>query len=293
MIVWGGYSDSGALNTGGRYCGVQVTVQTTPAGLVFNVDGIDYSVAQTFSWAPVSSHTITTSTPQNGTTGVRYYFSSWSDGGAISHTVAPTKNTTYTAKFGTQYYLTMVAGTGGKVSPASAWKTIGSAVSISATASTGYSFSNWTGKGNGSYSGTNNPVSITMNGPITETAVFFAVTVDTSPAGLSMIVDGQTYTAPKSFNWSPGSSHTIATTTPQSGAPGVRYYFSSWSDGGAISHTVTQTHSTTYTAKFVTQYYLTMNAGTRGTVTTNRRCKITRTTVAISGHPYTGYSFGS
>jgi hypothetical protein len=104
MIVWGGSDINGnGLNTGGRYCGgVQVTVQTTPAGLVFNVDGIDYSVAQTFSWAPVSSHTITTSTPQNGTTGVRYYFSSWSDGGAISHTVAPTKNTTYTAKFGTQ-----------------------------------------------------------------------------------------------------------------------------------------------------------------------------------------------
>jgi Divergent InlB B-repeat domain len=147
-------------------------VQTTPAGLTFSVDGTDYTAAQTFSWTSGSTHTIATTTPQAGGTGVRYYFSSWNDAGAISHTVAPTKNTTYTAKFGTQYYLSMIAGTGGTVSPTSNWKTIGSTVSISATPSTGYSFSNWSGSGSGSFSGTTNPASITMNGPITETATF-------------------------------------------------------------------------------------------------------------------------
>src|SRR5436190_13607194 len=176
MIVWGGYSDSGALNTGGRYCAqppiqVTVTVQTTPAGLAFSVDDTNYSSAQTFSWAAGSSHTIATSTPQNGAPGVRYYFGSWSDGGAISHSVATSNNKTYTAKFGTQYYLTMNAGTGGKVSPYSSWRTSGTNVSISATPSTGYSFSNWTGSGTGSYTGTDNPRSITMTGPISETTV--------------------------------------------------------------------------------------------------------------------------
>src|SRR5204863_149459 len=93
-----------------------VTVQTTPAGRAFSVDGANYSAAQTFTWTPGSTHTIATTTPQSGDPGVRYYFSSWSDGGAVSHTVAPTsKSTTYTAKFGTQYYLTMSAGTGGHV----------------------------------------------------------------------------------------------------------------------------------------------------------------------------------
>src|SRR5947207_893979 len=151
---------------------IQVTVQTTPAGRAFSVDGANYSAAQTFSWTPGSSHTIATTTPQAGDTGVRYYFSSWSDAGAVSHTVAPTKNTTYTAKFGTQYYLTMSAGTGGHVSPGSSWRTSGSTFSISATPSTGYSFSTWTGSGTGSYSGMDNPRSITMNGHITETAAF-------------------------------------------------------------------------------------------------------------------------
>ena len=64
----------------------------------------------------------------------------------------------------------MSHGTGGTVTPASGWKNSGVAVSINATPATGYTFSNWTGTGSGSYSGTNNPASITMNGPITENA---------------------------------------------------------------------------------------------------------------------------
>jgi hypothetical protein len=151
---------------------VQVTVQTSPTGLTFSVDGTTYSSTQTFSWAPGSSHAVATTSPQNGATGVRYAFTRWSDNGAISHTVAPTTNKTYTATFTTQYYLTMAHGTGGTVSPNSGWRNAGAVVSISATPSTGYSFSNWAGTGTGSYSGTTNPGSITMGGPITEAATF-------------------------------------------------------------------------------------------------------------------------
>ena len=115
---------------------VQVTVQTNPAGLSFTVDGTPYTSAQTFSWVPGSSHTIATTSPQNGATGVRYVWSSWTGGGAISHTVAPTTNKIYTANFNTQYFLTMAHGTGGTVSPASGWKNSGAAVSISATPAT-------------------------------------------------------------------------------------------------------------------------------------------------------------
>src|SRR5438045_712642 len=57
---------------------IQVIVQTTPAGRAFSVDGANYSAAQTFTWTPGSTHTIATTTPQAGDTGVRYYFSSWS-----------------------------------------------------------------------------------------------------------------------------------------------------------------------------------------------------------------------
>src|SRR4029453_942040 len=151
---------------------VTVTVKTMPTGRSFSVDGTTYTARQRFRWSNGSTHTIATTSPQSGDPGVQYVWKQWSDQGAISHTVAPTSNTTYTARFQTQYYLTMTAGTGGSVSPTSRWKRSGAIVAISARPANGYSFSNWTGTGTGSYSGPNNPAAITMGGPITETATF-------------------------------------------------------------------------------------------------------------------------
>jgi hypothetical protein len=151
---------------------IAVTVQPSPAGYSLTVDGTAYTTAQTFTWTPGSNHTIAASTPQSGGAGVQYVWSSWSDGGAVSHTITPTSNTTYTANFTTQYYLSMSPGAGGAVSPGSGWTNGGASVNISATASNGYCFSGWSGSGSGSYSGTNNPAAITVNGPITETANF-------------------------------------------------------------------------------------------------------------------------
>src|SRR4029079_3964167 len=65
-----------------------IQVQTNPPGLTFTVDGSTYNAAQTFAWTPGSSHTIATTSPQNGDTGVRFLWQNWSGGGAISHTVA-------------------------------------------------------------------------------------------------------------------------------------------------------------------------------------------------------------
>ena len=280
---------------------VQVTVQTTPAGLTFTVDGTTYSSTQTFSWAAGSNHTIATTSPQSGATGVQYVWTRWSDNGTISHTVAPTTSRIYTATFTTQYYLTMSHGTGGTVSPASGWKNSGATVSISATPTNNtqvsYSFAGWTGSGPGSYSGTNNPASITMSGPITETATFtqnpVQVTVQTNLAGLSFTVDGTTYTAAQAFSWLPGSSHTIATTSPQSGATGVRYVWSNWTGGGAISQTVAPTTNKTYIANFTTQYYLTMSHGVGGTVSPGSGWRNSGVTVSITATPSTGYSFSN
>jgi len=151
---------------------ISVTVQSNPAGRSVTVDGTTYTAPQTFSWTPGSSHAIATTSPQNGAAGTRYVWSSWSDGGAVSHTVAPTAATTYTANFTTQHFLTMSAGAGGTLSPASAWLNAGQLVSISAAPNPGNTFAGWTGSGAGSFTGPNNPASVTMNGPITETAAF-------------------------------------------------------------------------------------------------------------------------
>ena len=151
---------------------ISVTVQANPAGHSFVVDSVTYTNTQTFNWTQGSIHTIATTTPQNGGTGVQDVWTSWSDGGAISHTVAPTTGTTYTANFTTQYYLTMDAGTGGSVSPVSGWQNSNAVVNISATPSLGFQLDGWSGTGNGSYSGTNSSASVTMNAPIAQTAFF-------------------------------------------------------------------------------------------------------------------------
>ena len=278
---------------------IQVAVQTNPAGLSFSVDGTSYTATQTFSWTPGSSHTIATTSPQSAAIDTRYVWTKWSDGRAISHIIAPANNTTYTASFIRQYHLTMTAGTGGRVSPASGWKNSGAAVSISATLTNNtlvsYTFKGWAGRGTGSYSGTNNPASITMNGPISEVAAFtqnpVQVTVQTNPAGRTFTVDSISYAAAQLFSWQPGSSHTIATASPQDGASGTRYVWGNWSDGGAISHTVAPATNKTYTANFTTQYYLTMAHGAAGTVSPSSGWRNSGTAILITATPASGYIF--
>jgi len=158
---------------------ISVMVQPSPAGHSFSVDGTNYTTAQSFNWTQGSVHAIATTSPQNSGAGMQDAWSSWSDGGAISHIVTPLVSTTYTANFTTQYYLTMNAGTGGSVSPVSGWNNSGTSVNIGATPAVGYNFGSWTGSGNGSYSGNGSASSVTMNGPITQTASFSSPQVQT------------------------------------------------------------------------------------------------------------------
>ena len=78
---------------------IEVTLQTNPVGRAFTVDGTTYTSSQTFSWTSGASHTITVPSPQVGGTNTQWVWSSWSDGGMLEHTVAPTSSTTYTANF--------------------------------------------------------------------------------------------------------------------------------------------------------------------------------------------------
>ena len=277
-----------------------VTVATSPPGLSFTVDGTTYTTAQNFNWAYNSQHTIATTSPQPGATGTQYVFANWSDGGAMSHTVTvPSSATTYTANFTTQYQLTVNGGVGGSVSPPSGYYNASQTVTLSAVPNSGYVFSAWAGAGSGSYSGTNAGGSVTMNGPITETATFApvtGVTVGTSPSGLSFTVDGAAYTSAQNFNWPPNSQHTIAVTSPQPGATGTQYAFANWSDTGAMSHTVTASSAgTTYTANFTTQYLLTVTAGSGGSVAppsgwVNAGSTVFLSATAAAGYGFTGWS---
>jgi Divergent InlB B-repeat domain/Abnormal spindle-like microcephaly-assoc'd, ASPM-SPD-2-Hydin len=287
---------------------VSITITTSPANLLVSVDGGTAVAAPLVeSWIIGSSHTIATTSPQSGGTGIQYVFSTWSDGGAISHTITvPSSATTYTASFNTQYQLTTQASppADGTVSPVSgSYYASGAIVPVTATASSGFTFSNWTSTGGSFGSTTSASTNFTMpSAPATVTGNFITAsvqtTITTSPANLLVSVDGGTFTpAPLVESWVIGSTHTIATTSPQSGGTGIQYVFSTWSDGGAISHTITvPSTATTYTASFATQYQLTTAASPSngGTVSPNSgNYYNSGTVVPLTATANAGYNFSN
>ncbi len=165
-------NDSGTFNFVFVSNVVRVAVQANVTGAAFMVDGTSYTNGSSFTWAPGSSHSLAAAGSQGAGPGTQYVWSSWSDGGAISHVVSPALSTNFTVNFATQYYLTVNAGPGGSVSPVSKWTNGGLSLSISATPSNGFGFGAWSGTGSGCYSGGNNPAMITLNGPVIEQATF-------------------------------------------------------------------------------------------------------------------------
>jgi hypothetical protein len=107
-------------------------------------------------------------TTLSGASGTRYSCSTGCSGSVTASA------TSASASYSKQYQLIIAPNptNGGATSTALGWYNSGSIVQISATAASGYTFSSWTGSGTGSYSGTSSSASITMNGPITETANF-------------------------------------------------------------------------------------------------------------------------
>jgi hypothetical protein len=171
---------------------------------------------------------------------------------------------TWTVPAPQQYYLTTTANpaAGGTISPPSGWHNPGEVVTLSATPNSGYQFVGFTGP---PLSGTP-PQNLTMNGPAAVTANFsltpVTITVNTSPGGLQVTADGVVCSAaPCAYQWNPGSTHNIGVnTTTQPGSTGTQYVYSSWSDSGAQTRSITVPSAAyTYTAAFTTQYLLTTN----------------------------------
>ena len=111
------WSDSGAANhsvipaspqtfTASFVAEHEVVFDSAPAGLVVSVDGTPYTLPHAFWWREGSSHAVAVGSPQAGTTGTRYAFASWSDGGVRNRTVSAAAPTDLVASFATQYHLT-------------------------------------------------------------------------------------------------------------------------------------------------------------------------------------------
>ena len=92
------------------------------------------------------------------------------------------------------------------------------------------------------------------NGLVTTTVrridpVVAALTFASNVAGVTLTHNSDTVAAPFSRNVIAGSSNVISAPTQMIG--GVNYVFSSWSDGGAQTHSIFPAGNTTYTANYV------------------------------------------
>lgn len=212
-----------------------VVVDTLPTGLTVVVDGTTNTAPVTNNWLFGSTHAISTPATQSGGSGIQYAWTFWSDSGALSHQVPVLGSGAIVANFTTQYFLTMNSTNGGAVEPPSGWYEAGTNVTIKALTAIGASFGAWTGVGSGSFTGTNNPAVVTMEGPITESASFTGLLTNI----LTVFINGKGSVSPD-YN---GQTLQVGHVYTMTAKPASGYLFASWIGGaqGATPGLVTFT----------------------------------------------------
>jgi PKD repeat protein len=219
--------------------GIPVTFQTDPAGLQVKVDGETVTTPRTYYWGNGTSHSIEAPILQTAGEGTRYFYTNWSDGGLIAHSITVgTSPVTYTAEYKVQYYLGVLDGRGGAAHPVgSDWYDPGTQVQISVDATaldeagtTRYQFNRWQGTGNGSYSGTQLHATVTMNGPVIEQAVW--------GAGEYYVTVASPYGTTTGSGWyAAGAAASFSVGTDVATGPGRRQAFVRWVGQGTDSYT--------------------------------------------------------
>jgi uncharacterized repeat protein (TIGR01451 family) len=156
-------------------------------------------------WYDEGTHaTISVASPTGGdTVSTRYRFQSWTGTDIADETAASTAilinaPKTATAVLIQQFYLTTSTNFG-VVTPESGWYDVGSVLPIEAIAPTmtegeGYVWHGWTGIGESSYDGSDNPAAVTMNSAISETAYWKLAPVLTVSISNETIASGDKIT---------------------------------------------------------------------------------------------------
>ena len=252
--------------------GATLMASTNPAGLKVQIDGVTYTSPAQKTVVIGSVHTIGAPDPQppSGSTS-RYLWTSWSDGGAQTHSLTMDSDTNVVATFKKQFLARFAASPSGPSvlvdnvsygAPASLWWDQGTAHWLEAPSpqptdsNSRFVFVSWNDGGGRAHG-------VTANKTINTTATFQperALVIQTDPQGLKFTLDGgPPQSAPATFWLNRNSTHSIAVDTLQTGAPGVRYRFLEWKeDHGAPSHNITMSAGMTLTARFNTEFFLTV-----------------------------------
>jgi hypothetical protein len=143
-----------------------ITFQTVPPGMPLEVNGLSILGGTSLSLVPGTYPMAALNPPPaNGT---RQQFVSWTHGGAQGQTITVGSGpTTYIATYSTSYLLTMTAGAGGSVTPATGYYPAG-AVQVTASPNLGFTFQGFTG----ALTGATNPQTLQLTGPAAVQAAF-------------------------------------------------------------------------------------------------------------------------
>ena len=232
----------------------------------------------------------------------------------VAKTMSVTTGSTYTIDYVQAYNVRVGASLGGSVSGASSsWLASGATASYVATAHANYAFGGWTGLGLGSYTGTNATASITANGPILESAVFYPLTgsrfnltfVETGLAagtwwsvalgGMGFATNNSTLVVHNLLSCSaPGSNYALTIPYAYSADGLTRFVPTSH-----LAGTVCTTGTTVVNEVFAPQYRLTLQStaggyaeATIGTALfTTSQWVASGTTVTLDAVPQAGYNF--
>jgi hypothetical protein len=252
-----------------------ITVTTSPVGLPVTVDGVTGKSPVAKTWPIGSSHNLSTTSPIPLTPTSRYNWTSWSDGGAISHSITADNDRTITASFTKQFQSSVAPDPEGLsvmvdgvayTAKASFWWNDGSSHSLQAPTPQSVSpdvrwvWSSWSDGGLATHT-------VTANAALVLNATFVqeqAMHVSTSPVALTFSVDNVPYSTAHTFWFEPGSYHTVSVSTLQMVGSDTRYQFQSWSDGGAATHVFVFNAAMSIQATFSTEYKLTWTSPVPG-----------------------------
>lgn len=240
-----------------------VIVDTIPANLTIEVDGVPHAAPYPFSCVTGTTRMVNAPSPQ-GSGGTRHQFLSWSDGGPPTHWLGCTTPSTYTASFLTEHEVTLATSPPGLElmedgiplpDPAILWWSQGTVHSIGApspqtSGPVRYLFESWS-DGGPQYR------AITTTGPATLVASFrvqFLLTV-TSPYG--------TANCGAADCWHDAGGTATFSVSPSvvDGPPGTRYAFRAWSEdasGSTPTGTVPMDAPKNVTATWATEHRLTI-----------------------------------
>ena len=281
----------GALGVGCPSTGlIPVGLRSQPDGVLLVADGTTEAAPWLLAWPEGSSHQIgVPPSPVLPVPNSRYWFQSWQHGGPENQTVvAASEYMEYTALFDEEHFLTLEAEGEGAVGE-SHWIPAGESREILAIPDPGWQFRRWEGIGQGSYDGLANPVTVEMNNPIVQRAIF-----ETQFLPLTMSVSGAGATDPET---GPQPRRTLV---PIEAIPAKGWAFSHWNGEGLGSYSgtnnpaqVAMEEPISQTAFFVdADPLLTMSVVGGGEVTPATGPQDVFTQVAIEATPAIGWEFG-